>query len=74
MDTISISGALRKAAALLAVAPDALIRAGAGVRLSLLSLAGVSSTPACAAWDWALGQGDMGRTGTPRSRNRGEPR
>jgi drug/metabolite transporter (DMT)-like permease len=46
-----------------AVGPATLVRAGAGVWLSLLYLAGVSSILAYAAWYWALGQGDMGRTG-----------
>jgi drug/metabolite transporter (DMT)-like permease len=46
-----------------AVTPDALIQVGADVWLSLLYLAGISSILAYAAWYWALGQGDMGRTG-----------
>jgi drug/metabolite transporter (DMT)-like permease len=46
-----------------AVVPAALIRAETGVWLSLVYLAGVSSILAYAAWYWALGQGDIGRTG-----------
>ncbi len=46
-----------------AVGPAELVQAGAGVWLSLLYLAGGSSILAYAAWYWALGQGDIRRTG-----------
>ena len=47
----------------LATSPAELVRADSGVWLSLLYLAGGSSILAYAAWYWALGQGDVGRTG-----------
>ena len=46
-----------------ALAPAELGRAGAVAWASLLYLAGVSSILAYAAWYWALGQGDIARTG-----------
>ncbi len=45
------------------VAPAELVQAEASVWLSLLYLAGVASILAYAAWYWALGQGDIARTG-----------
>jgi drug/metabolite transporter (DMT)-like permease len=47
----------------LAVTPGELAGADADTWLSLLYLAAVSSILAYAAWYWALGQGDIGRTG-----------
>ncbi|MDH3474579.1 MAG: DMT family transporter [Rhodospirillales bacterium] len=46
-----------------ALAPASLVQAGADVWAALLYLAGLSSILAYAAWYWALGRGDIARTG-----------